>query len=38
MNLKNNLLLSLVCLGLVSCMSEGQLEKKMSEIIKKIHR
>ena len=35
MNLKNNLLLSLVCLGLVSCMSEGQLEKKMSEIIKK---
>ena len=35
MNLKNNLLLSLVCLGLVACMSEGQLEKKMAEIIKK---
>ena len=35
MNLKNNLLLSLVCLGLVSCMSDAQLEKKMSEIIKK---
>ena len=38
MNLKNNLLLSLVCLRLVSCMSDAQLEKKISEIIKKNHK
>ena len=38
MNLKNNLLSSLVCLGLVSCMSEGQLERKCLKLLKKIHR